>query len=366
MKCQKRWLQRSTRRSWDPPSAWSGLQARLAVSYLGAMLGTALFFQVTHSILSSCLERPSLTWTQQVTLDAIVLLMASLIGGLIGVTFTRRIIERLRTIATATTRFATGQYDQRLEVAATDEIGQLEAHFNQMAEQLIEHLAQQKILVEQNVRLQERARLSRDLHDSIKQQIFALAVQIELARSLLEQDRAEVRVHLGEADELSYQIQQELTTLIHALRPADLQAKGLMAALRDAVTVWSRQTGIVVDLSLPETTWLLSSSVEEALWRLTQEALSNVARHSRASRVCLHLEWTEQQVTFSLSDNGAGFDTREVQREGLGLRSSRERIEQVGGTLLIQSTKGTGTCIVVHCPLPKQRDNEPVENEVSA
>src|SRR5258708_15323565 len=186
MKRQKLLLQRSTRRSWDPPSAWSGLQARLAVSYLGAMLGRALFCQVTHSMLSSFLQRPSLTWTQQVTLDAIVLLMASLIGGLIGVTFTRRIIERLPTIATATTRFATGQYDQRLEVAATDEIGQLEAHFNQMAEQLIEHLAQQKILVEQNVRLQERARFSRHLHNSIKHQIFSLPVHIDLPRSLLD------------------------------------------------------------------------------------------------------------------------------------------------------------------------------------
>lgn len=295
--------------------------------------------------------------------DTIGLLIASLIGGLIGIVSTRGLIERLHRIAAATTRFATGQYDQHLDVATADEIGQLEAHFNQMAEQLALHLARKKILVEQNARLQERARLSRDLHDSVKQQVFALAVQVELARSLLEQDLAAAQAHLGFADELSYQVQQELTTLIHALRPASLQAKGLMAALRDAVTTWSRQTGIAIEIDFLEKTLLLPSSVEDALWRLTQEALSNVARHSRASQVHLRLEWTEQQLMLSLNDNGQGFDLDTVEQEGkesFGLRSIRERIEQVGGTIVINSTQGVGTCIVARCPLSQEQATQEV------
>jgi NarL family two-component system sensor histidine kinase LiaS len=340
------------------------LQARLAVSYLGATLLVALFFQVAHSMFAFFLQRPSMTWTQQVVLDAVILLMASLIGGFIGITSTRRIIQRLRAIAAATTRFATGQYDQRLLVAATDEIGQLEAHFNQMAEQLVSHLAREKLLVEQNARLQERARLSRDLHDSVKQQVFALAVQVELARSLLDQDSAVAREHLCAVDELSYQIQQELTVLIHALRPANLQAKGLTAALRDYATTWSRQSRIAADLHLPETC-LLPSAVEEALWRLAQEALSNIARHSRASRVHLHLERTEQQVTLSLCDDGAGFDPRTVEQEGFGLRSIRERIQQVGGTVLIQSARGQGTCIIACCPFLRASGSASCTNEVT-
>src|SRR6266702_622849 len=233
---------------------------------------------------------------------------------------------------------------------AADLSGQLEAHFNQMAEQLDEHLAREKILAEQNARLEQRARLSRDLHDSVKQQVFALAVQVELARSLLDQDAAAAREHLGFADELSYQVQQELTTLIHALRPADLQTKGLTAALRDYVTTWSRQSRIAADLSLPPTC-CLPSVVEEALWRVTQEALSNVARHSQASKVRLHLAWTERQVTFSLADNGQGFDPRAVQQKGIGLRSMRERMEQIAGTIQIHSERSQGTRIVACCPL---------------
>ena len=322
-----------------------------------------------------------------------------MLAGLFGVISTRGLTRRLRRMAAVTERFAAGQYDQRLEAAAADEVGQIEAHLNQVAEQFVELLAREKmlvernarleeqarlsrdlqesvkrhiferkarekILVEQNARLEERTRLSRDLHDSVKQQVFALAVQIELARSLLEQDRAAAREHLDEADELSYQVQQELTALIDALRPADLQAKGLTTAIRDYATTWSHQCRIAADLALPQTC-LLPSAIEEALWRVTQEALSNVARHSRASLVQLHLEWTEQHVGLSVSDNGRGFEVNAHQYNGLGLRSISERIELVGGTILIQSTKGVGTHITVHCPLPQTTSDAPPENEVT-
>jgi NarL family two-component system sensor histidine kinase LiaS len=337
----------------------------MTVSYLGATLFAALFFQLAHAILSSFIPRSPHTWTQVTLPDTVGLLMASLIGGLIGLVSTRGVIRRLRTIAAATTRFATGQYDQHLEVTTADEIGQLEAHFNQMAEQLASHLAWEKLLVEQNVRLQERTRLSRDLHDSVKQHIFALAVQVELARSLFERDPAAAWEHLGFADELSYQVQQELTGLIHALRPADLQTKDLIAALRDYVATWSRQNQIVSELSLPPTC-LVPSPIEEALWRVMQEILSNVARHSQASRVRLCLEGTARQVTLALSDNGEGFDPHAVEQRGIGLRSIRERIEQVGGTVLIQSAPGRGTHIVVRCPLPSVSEHAPKDHEVSA
>lgn len=365
MKRQKILPKLATNKPEEPPSFWGGLQARMTVSYLGATLFAALFFQMAHAILSSFIPRLPYTWTQVTLPDTIGLLIASLIGGLIGIVSTRGVIRRLRTIAAATTRFATGQYDQRLEVATADEIGQLEAHFNQMAEQLASHLAREKLLVEENARWEERTRLSRDLHDSVKQHVFALAVQVELARSLFERDPAAVWEHLGFADELSYQVQQELTGLIHALRPADLRTKDLIAALRDYVGNWSRQNRIETELSLPPVC-PVASPIEEALWRVMQEALSNVARHSQASRVRLCLEGTAQQITLALSDNGKGFDPHDVEQKGIGLRSMRSRIEQVGGTVLIHSAPGTGTHIAARCPLPSVSEHASAENEVNA
>ncbi len=275
--------------------------------------------------------------------------------------------------------------EKSVKNGTTDEMAQLKAQVKLLAEQnarleeqaclahdlreqvkrhIFERKARETALIEQNTRLEERARLSRDLHDSVKQQAFALAVQIELARSLLDQDHMAVLGHLNEADELNYQIQQELSSLIDALRPVDLQTKALMTALRDYLTTWSRQTNIVTDLSLPPTC-LLPPAIEEALWRVVQEALSNVARHSQGSRVCLCLEWSGQRVTLSLSDDGRGFDPHLVEQEAIGLRSIRERIEHVGGTVLIHSARGAGTRIVACCPLPRVLGSAPGENTVS-
>jgi NarL family two-component system sensor histidine kinase LiaS len=334
-----------------------GLQARMTLSYIVVTLAATLLIEAMHTSMPLFLSHRSGLLPD--------LVIVPLLGGVFGIISTWGLVGRLRRMAEATTRFARGQYDQRLPVTVGDEIGQLEAHLNQMAKQLAEHLAREKLLAEQNARLEERARLSRDLHDSVKQQVFAFAVQVELARTLLDQDGAAVRTHLGLADELSYQVQQELTTLIHALRPADVQAKGLLAAIRDYVASWSRQSGVVVALSLPPTC-LLPSSTEEALWRVMQEALSNTARHSRASQVNLSLEVAAQQVTLVLSDNGQGFEPHAAEQRGLGLRSIRERIEQLGGTVQIHSTPGAGTQLIVQCPRPPALEQTPVSHEVRA
>ncbi len=123
-----------------------------------------------------------------------------------------------------------------------------------------------------------------------------------------------------------------------------------MAALRDTVLVWSRQSHIEVDLCLPEG-GSLPQLVEEALWWVAQEALSNVARHSQASKVHLCLEWKEQQVRLCLSDNGLGFDPTERAHEGLGLHSMRERLAPLRGTVFVRSILGEGTSLVAACPL---------------
>jgi NarL family two-component system sensor histidine kinase LiaS len=119
-----------------------------------------------------------------------------------------------------------------------------------------------------------------------------------------------------------------------------------------------------VHLDLPEIC-LLPSSIEEALWRGTQEVLSNIARHSKASAMYLYLKWTEQDASLSISDNGQGFDVASQEGKGLGLRSIRERVEQVGGSLQIHSAAGMGTQVVMRCSLAGQTTHAPAEKELS-
>ena len=119
---------------------------------------------------------------------------------------------------------------------------------NRMAEQLRNLLqARQKLAT-----LEERNRLARDLHDSVKQQVFAISMQIGATRVLLKRDVAAAEVRLNEADKLVRQAQQELTSLIRELRPVALEGKGLVTALRELATSWAQQTDIVANLRVEE------------------------------------------------------------------------------------------------------------------
>src|SRR5581483_6425626 len=246
----------------------------------------------------------------------IMLLILAPIGGLFGWLTMRSPIRRIRTLATATSRFANGNYTQQVRVSRQDELGQLEQSFNRMAQQLAESTRQQRLLTEQNTRLAERARMSRDLHDSVKQQVFALATQIGTALALLDQQREEACKHLEIANELSYQVRQELTALIQELRPSILIEKGLSQVLRDELVRWGRQSGIKVDLQLQEVPQL-PITVEENLLRVVQETLSNVARHSQATQVQLTLKREQEQIVLTISDDGCGFDPLVVSSQGL-------------------------------------------------
>jgi NarL family two-component system sensor histidine kinase LiaS len=287
------------------------------------------------------------------------------VGALFGIITTRGLVRRIRHLATSTALFANGNYTQRVPVRSRDEVGQLEQQFNSMADQLVESIAQRQTLAERNARLEERTRLSRDLHDSVKQQIFALAMQVSAALSLTEQKPEAVRERLIEAEALAYDVRQELTALIRELRPSALKDKEFSQALQEYVTSWSRQHTIAADLHVPPA-FVLPAPVEEALLRVTQEALSNIARHSQATSVRVRLECGGDHVVLSLADNGQGFDPASVNGSGVGLHSMKERMEVLGGTLTVESHAGLGTRIAASAPVARtaRADEENVAQRI--
>jgi NarL family two-component system sensor histidine kinase LiaS len=273
------------------------------------------------------------------------------IGAIFGGMTTRALVQRIQRLVTATTRFANGHYAQRVQITRHDEVGHLEQQFNRMAEQLVESITQRQTLAEQNARLEERARISRDLHDSVKQRVFATAMQVSAALSLLDHKQEAAYQPLREAETLTYEVQQELTALIQELRPSELQDKGIAQALQEYVTNWSRQHGIKADLQLA-TTCKLPQAIAEAILRVTQEALSNIARHSQASTVQLRLTCEDGQILLAIRDNGQGFATASIQNAGIGLHSMQERMQALGGTITIESHMGQGTYLEARCACP--------------
>ncbi len=195
--------------------------------------------------------------------------------------------------------------------------------------------------------MEERNRLARDLHDSAKQKAFAALAQLGTARGMLNGGE-KAALHLSEAENLVSDVIQELTFLVQEIYPVALQEKGLPAVLREYVYDWENRNDIKVNLTLQKER-RLPLNIEQAIYRVTQEALANVARHSRASRVDVSLVYNGGDVRLCVCDDGRGFDMN-LKGQGVGLRSIRERVGSVRGSVQVQSAPGQGTKIVVQVP----------------
>ena len=269
---------------------------------------------------------------------------SGLIGTVFGFFTARGLTRRLGRMSATAAAWGEGDFNSVIQDRSEDEIGQLSRRLNRMAAQLHELIeTRQQLSV-----VDERNRLARDLHDSVKQQVFAISMNLGAARALWEQDPETARGRLDAAFELARQSQQELTTIIQTLRPVQLEGKGVQQALREYLDRWQEQSRIATSYEA-EGDGQLPLRVEEALFRVTQEALANVARHSRAPAVRVALRSRPGEVELEVSDTGQGFD-RQRRSTGVGLQSMRERIEAVGGTLAVTSGS-SGTTLLARVPV---------------
>lgn len=208
--------------------------------------------------------------------------------------------------------------------------------------------------------LQERQRLARELHDSVSQALYGIALGTRTARQWLErQDQDQAAAALDYVQPLTEAALTEMRALIFELRPESLAREGLAAALeRQAEALQSRHR-IQVKVELcPEPEARLP--VKEALYRVAQEALNNVVRHAGASQVAVRMQCAGDRLGLQIQDNGRGFDPRRDYPGHLGLHSMRERIENLGGTFRLESTLGQGTLVQAVVPLePGTGDSSP-------
>jgi ligand-binding sensor domain-containing protein/signal transduction histidine kinase len=196
--------------------------------------------------------------------------------------------------------------------------------------------------------IEERNRLARELHDSAKQKAFAALAQLGTANGILKKNPRAAKNHLVEAENLVYEVIEELTFLIQEMYPISLKERGLAATLREYVFEWEARTDIQADVTIADERQL-SLDIEQALYRVVQEALSNVSRHSHADHIEVVLTYASDMVTAVIADNGCGFDV-EAKASGMGLRSIRERIESLGGVVEIESLPDCGTRLTVRLP----------------
>jgi signal transduction histidine kinase len=299
---------------------------------------------------------------------AMILVVVVVVNGALS----RFVMRRLEAVAHALARFGRGQLDVQLPAGNPDEIGQLALAFNAMSARIRQdesenqalsadlrrESAQRAQLLKRLITAQEeeRHRVARDLHDELGQGLSGLAIGLGAIAQRWAGAPEDVRDQLRQAQALVSETTDRAYDLILALRPTALDDLGLAPALRAHAERALRDTGVRLLFDAEGLTRRLPPEMELALFRIYQEALTNVIRHAQAGRVRVSLATPNGSFQGEIADDGHGFDVAAARGNGagprgLGLAGMRERVTQFGGRLEVVSQPGAGTRVCLHAPL---------------
>lgn len=309
---------------------------------------------------------------------------------LLGVTMERMVIQPLEGFSEVIRDFGQGHLRRRVHITSLgDEIEELARTFNQMADgveeksnlerelrqrsaeledlyaALREKEAMHARLLRQTITAQEeeRTRLARELHDEIGQMLTAVQLGLDRVARVLPAEDGAAQERLSQVRALTEQTLADVRAVITALRPGVLDQLGLVPALNWVAEHTLRPLGVAVTFDSHGLSGRLPDEIEILLFRIAQEAMSNVAHHSQADHLTVRLEKSNGQVSLTLADNGVGFDWEEVtttsdERRGLGLMGMQERALLAGGQLAVESAPGHGTTVQVVVPVEIEEESE--------
>lgn len=199
---------------------------------------------------------------------------------------------------------------------------------------------------------EERKAISRELHDALGQKLSFIGMEVGTLSSLRTASPEVFEERLSDAQRLITETVRSVRDLSMTLRPAMLDELGLGSAVRWQGREFARRSGINVDVQVDGDTDELPESHRTAIYRIVQEALTNIAKHAGANHVRIHLYGGKESIRLTVQDNGTGFDPARVTSRGMGLVGMEERMKELGGHVTVHSTIGKGTGIEASAPLP--------------
>ena len=332
----------------------------------GRFLASARPIANTAWLVSVEFPRQSVMETANRFLREIIIIGAILIiiGIFIGWLMSRRITKPLNKLTGAATAIANGDYSATVEVERRDEVGKLSRAFNAMIgevskakyglEQKIGETAEMNERLRdlsaylQNVREDERIHIAREMHDELGQMLTGFKMDVSWVRKKLAQSNDPVMI-----EKLDYMLTlideavKFVRNLAAELRPSILDDLGLIPALEWHSQEFEKRYNIKIEFYSDLHELDISSVIATGLFRMYQESLTNVARHSNATKVVVSLRIIDDEISLSIADNGKGFDASQANKKTLGLLGMRERAAMIGGNLEIISEPGKGTAVVI-------------------
>ncbi|PAV29284.1 sensor histidine kinase [Virgibacillus profundi] len=292
---------------------------------------------------------------------ALYLFLGLIISFYTGFTSSGNMKSRLDSISVLITQFANGNYNSSVHFEEEDEITRIGNELNELGKKLLDQVKSLQRMADEKAEfaksahksavIEERQRLARDLHDAVSQQLFALTMMSEAAVKQLDKKPDLAKVQMEEVAASALQAQTEMRALLLHLRPVHLSGEPLTKGIHNLVNELRQKSQLSFKVEMDEEL-TLSETTEEHVFRIVQESLSNILRHANAQEVNLNIFQRSKELFIHIRDDGKGFDitNNSDKKTSYGLKTMRERSEELGGTFTIRSNIEEGTYIDIRIP----------------
>jgi len=304
-----------------------------------------------------------LSWTWIIIHLLGLLVVSTIIGAMFGYWQAWRMKKRLDLLQESMLLMEKGNRTRAIPHIGEDEVGRLGEQLSRISKRWEEQVSSLQRLSADNAQLaekarfsavtEERQRLARELHDAVSQQLFAISMTATALGRTLEKDIQQSARKVSLIEEMSSVAQSEMRALLLHLRPVHLEGKRLAQGVNELLAELEAKVPIEIHCEMDEYI-SLGRGIEDHLFRIVQESLSNTLRHAKASKMDIRLVERNGVVQLIIRDNGIGFDLNVKKRVSYGLLSMEERVNEIGGNLQIITAPGKGTKIDIRVPIVRE------------
>jgi len=291
---------------------------------------------------------------------ATILLIVLGLGAIFGYWQSGKVKRRLEVLSESMLMLEKGQLSRAVPDLGEDEVGRLGEQLGRISKKWEEQVTSLQRLSANNAELaervrfsavtEERQRLARELHDAVSQQLFAISMTATALARTMDKDFAKAQRQVSLIEEMAAVAQSEMRALLLHLRPIHLEGKRLAQGMYELIQELRAKVPIDIQLEMDDEVQL-PRGIEDHLFRIVQEALSNTLRHSKADKLEVRLQRKPEYVRLFIRDNGIGFDMNVKKTASYGIVSMQERVNDIGGSIHILSAQGKGTRIDIRVPI---------------
>ncbi|GJM81063.1 sensor histidine kinase LiaS [Paenibacillus sp. HMSSN-139] len=314
---------------------------------------------------------PQTSWRTGIKAGVTLLSLLIITGAAYGLIQGYRPKRQIDGLREALLQWEKGNQTGSVPKLGEDELGRLAEQLERIGKRWEEQVSSLQRLSTHNAQLaeqarvsaivEERQRLARELHDAVSQQLFAISMTATAVGRTLEKDFDKAQRQVELIEEMASVAQSEMRALLLHLRPVYLEGKELSQGLRDLVK--ELKTKVPMDLTLEmDENLSLGKGIENHLFRIIQEAMSNTLRHAKADKMEIRIHRRGEAVKVTLRDNGIGFELDDKKQASYGLSTMQERIHEIGGSIQFITAPGKGTRIEMTVPLINEESGEEVSH----